>query len=225
MELHSKFAQRIYDDLKRNQYKHLYRFPSELISDSDTPDLKKDCIKTIYEIAISHITPGKEDSVATMVAAYYRNRLAEYFFPLRDLLRTVCHKTGRSEQYQILTDLIVHSYEALKAKLENELKNHPVNYELHDLSYFMNLAGVPEYASALPAASLNFGYCSTREAVLELWVTHNSRCLTFYNRTYPEYWAIINRIAEMLDTIGRDLPEMTEKETVADYLGRIAGGC
>ena len=225
MELHSKFAQKVYNDLKANRYKHLYRFPAELISDSSTPDVKEKCIREVYEIAISHITPGKEDSVATMTAAYYRNRLAEYFFPLRDLLETICHQTGRSEQFQFLTDLVDHSFEALKAKLESELKTHPANYEIHDLKYFMSLAGVPEYTPSLPAASLNSGFCSTREAALELWVTHNSRCLTFYNRTYPEYQALINSIAELLDMIGWDLPEMTEQETVADYLERIAGGC
>ena len=222
MELHSTFAQNVYNDLKSNRYKHLYRFPAELISDSSAPDIKEKCIRAVYEIAISHITPGKEDSVATMTAAYYRNRLTEYFFPLRDLLKTICHQTGRSEQFQFLTDLVDHSFEALKAKLESELKTHPANYEIHDLKYFMSLAGVPEYTPSLPAASLNSGFCSTREAVLELWVTHNSRCLTFYNRTYPEYQALINRIAELLDMIGWDLPEMTEQETVADYLRRVA---
>ena len=70
MELHSKFAQKVYNDLKANRYKHLYRFPTELISDSSAPDIKEKCIRAVYEIAISHITPRKEDSVATMTAAY-----------------------------------------------------------------------------------------------------------------------------------------------------------
>ena len=41
MELHSIFAQKVYNDLKTNRYKHLYRFPAELISDSNAPDVKE----------------------------------------------------------------------------------------------------------------------------------------------------------------------------------------
>ena len=201
-------------------------------SKSECQNAKDSCIKNAYSEAQSYTTAGKSNSFAKEAATFYSDKILAVFEVARPKLEALSTITGTKEAYSKLLAKVNHCYEHLLAEFEKELTENADYYDMYDLDYFINQVDVEEHdyrigddfltrtLEGLFADHIEYTINNLHLALNEIESDLNSHANTFYRAAFNIYKCYIADIEDLLEQIGKNLPEKMEDEDFEAYMDR-----
>ncbi len=196
-------------------------------SKSECERAREHCIRKAYDEAEKYITAGNSKSLSKEAADFYSKQIILAFSPSRKKLEALCSMNGSADLFHALMKKVDKSYKALLAEFENELKDNVDYYAMYDFDYFVEQAEIEEHdyrifddvftrtLETLFTDSIQYTITDIHSAISEIENDLGSRANTFYEAAFNEYKSYISEIEELLDKIGKKLPEITITEDFA----------
>ena len=193
---------------------------------------RNSCINKAYRNAESYFNLASAKCVAKEAANFYKERIEETFTPTIDSLHMLCKIIGKEDSFVELQNKITNCRRNLKERFVEELNNSADYYKMYDINYFKEQVSIEREDSHFSEGGLFKGLETLLTDCVQYSISHiytsimemekdlNDHANTFFNAAYKKYQEYLSEIAELLDTIGDNLPEALENETVSDYIDR-----
>lgn len=201
-------------------------------SKSECKNARDTCIKNAYSEAESYTTPDNSNSFAKKAALFYSDKILAVFQTARPKLEALSTLTGTKETYAKLLVKVNHCYDHLLAEFEKELIDNKDYYDMYDLDYFINQVDIEEHdyrigddfltrtLEGLFTDSVEYTINDLHLALNEIESDLNNHANTFYRAAFNIYKCYITDIEELLEQIGKNLPDKMEEEDFDAYMDR-----
>ncbi len=192
----------------------------------------KEEIRKAYDKAGKYISVGNSSCIAKECAKVYAKHLENETAPYMNLLEKAALMTSSADSYDKIKEQISKSYKLLLARFEAELTDNSDYYQMYDFDYFVNQIDIEEHDYRISdndalrlierfvSGSIQYTISDLYSPVSEIEEDLNEHCATFFNTALTEYQDFVSEIENLIDLIGRNLPSMTEDESLTDYLTR-----
>lgn len=209
----------------------------EYKSESECKQALKKRLKTAYDTADSYFIVGDDNCFAKVADSIYGQRITEVFTTIIDDLLRLCKMQGKDAVAVRLSELVNNAPKVLSNAFQKELSGNSEYYAMYKFSYFLEQADVVEnegyYVSdeddtffrlleKVVAYPTTYHYENSLDAIWEMEKDLNKNRVTFFKAAHSEYERYVQKIEELVQAIGKDLPAMDEGEDVNAYLKRIA---
>jgi hypothetical protein len=238
-ENHTPFATAFHERLKEDKIESYIHLPCDssivaefFTSRSKCVEARDHVIRTAYDAAVGHITPGHDKSFSEEAICYYHRPIERTFLPLMEKLKKLSAARGCNAVYEKLERLVSESRQNLLTSFEKELTSNAGYYELYPFSYFQEKAEIERHdyrvsdpgiflvIETLVADNIEYTISDVYTPVSEMERDLTRRANTFFSAALRIYEQYVREMELLLDVIGKNLPAINDGEDLDDYLTR-----
>lgn len=202
-------------------------------SKADCEKARNSAIKKAYSEAESYLTPKTANSLSKEAAEYYSKVITNAFESTLDYLKQLCDASQKPNTYHTICEKISNCNANLLELFEQELSENSDYYQLYDYDYFLEQADIEEHdyrisddfitrtLETLFTDSIEYTIPDLYLALEEIQNDLDKYTNTFFGAAQKLYHTYISEIEALLDTIGKELPDMELNEDLHSYVEKV----
>lgn len=239
-EKHTPLTVAIHKELSSRALDSFYRLPCDtsittnfFTNKSECETARKRCIQKAYDEAERYFSLSSGKCVAKEAACFYSDWIEKHFTPLLDSLKQLCHMKNQDAIYEKIETWEKNCYKELKKSFEHELSSNRDFYGMYKFDYFLDQVEITTHDFRVSEGgffklmetafldNVQYTISDIYAPISEMETDLNSHATTFFKAAYAAYREHEKKLEEYVDVIGKDLPELKEKETIKEYLDRM----
>lgn len=180
---------------------------------------RRNCLQPIYQIACNYFRTSSSSCIATEAAEYYSEQIDDAITPIQDSLKTYCTKNQQESIYKKIMELTQNSRQFFNTKLSQVLNSDPTSYSMNSFESYLEIAEIEKYDSRLEDESfiwrlldalvsddaITYRFAAGAiQATSRMDQDLNHRCGLFYTKASRIYSDYIERIVNLIDSLGLD---------------------
>lgn len=220
-----------------------YHIPVTGICDYKEFDSKSECqaalkkrIQAAYDNANSYFDINSSKCISKTVAEFYGNYIEEVVTPITDALSDIAKLGNKQDTYQELNQLVKDARKYFENTFNEEISKNMSYYLMYDFKYFLERVDLveedPIYVSdendtffllveKILAPSRKWHYEGSLDSIMEIEKDLNNSATSFHKTAHKNYKNYVDKIEVLVEEIVKELPAMTNDESMLDYLNRI----
>lgn len=241
-ENHSVLATAFHGLLKADRVRKDYRLPMDtsvagtfFTSKAKCETAKKAVLKKAYDEAVQYITPGSSRCIVNTAVQHYSEHIGWCFSAVMDDLETYCQIVNKENIFREISEKIRNCNSHLRELFTKELSDNADYYKMYQFDYFMSQVDMEEHdyrvfedffsrmLETVLTDNVQYTITNITDSVFEMENDLNDYANTFFKTIHNDYLDYAAEIEELIDGIGKDLPEIKAGETLDDYLSRLCG--
>ncbi len=238
-ENHTSLANVYHNRLKSHKLINFHRVPYNVSitgkvfkSKSECSNARKTAISNAYNEAEKLLSTGTSSSIAKKTAETYSSHIASAFEDTRKVLENMCCLTGKKDLFDSLCVLVDKSYKNLLEEFNNELNQNYDFYRMYDFDYFISQVDIDilDFSCAdglldralekLFVGGADYMITNLYSAISEIEHDLNDKADTFYGVAHNTYKSYVAKMEDLLEKIGKGLPNINDNEDLDEYITR-----